>query len=96
MYYPKQIPYLLDKIFKDNVKYTEYHFEELENYCMCIWKMQSKEILDKPIYKYILPDRRIYRWNLSVHKLKIFNSKNKKNKKYKFYLYKILHKFKIM
>ncbi len=56
MYYPKQIPYLLDKIFKDNVKYTEYHFEELENYCMCIWKMQSKEILDKPIYNYILPD----------------------------------------
>ncbi len=56
MYYPKQIPYLLDKIFKDNVEYTEYHFEELQDFCMCIWKMQSKKILKEPIYNYILPD----------------------------------------
>ena len=33
MYYPKQIPYLLDKEFKENI---EYDIKELEDYCMCI------------------------------------------------------------
>ena len=56
MYYPKQIPYLLDKEFKENVAYTEYHIEELEEYCMCIWTMKSKKILDKTIANNILPD----------------------------------------
>ena len=31
MYDPKQIPYLLEKEFKENVAYTEYHIEELED-----------------------------------------------------------------
>lgn len=56
MYYPKQIPYLLDKEFKQNVEYTEYLVKELENYCMCIWTMQSKKILSKTISNNILPD----------------------------------------
>lgn len=56
MYYPKQIPYLLDKEFQDNIKYEEYKINELKDYCMCIWTMQSKRILDKTIYNYILPD----------------------------------------
>lgn len=56
MYYPKQIPYLLDKEFKQNVEYTEYPIKELENYCMCIWTMQSKKILSKTISNNILPD----------------------------------------
>ncbi len=56
MYYPKQIPYLLDKEFKKNVEYTEYHIEELKDYCMCIWTMKSKKILDKTIANNILPD----------------------------------------
>ncbi len=25
MYYPKQIPYLLDKEFKENIEYVEYN-----------------------------------------------------------------------
>lgn len=56
MYYPKQIPYLLDKEFKENIEYVEYNIKELENYCMCIWTMKSKNILDKTIDNNILPD----------------------------------------
>lgn len=56
MYYPKQIPYLLDKKFQENIEYEEFRIEELNDYCMCIWKMQSKNILDKTIYNFILPD----------------------------------------
>ena len=56
MYYPKQIPYLLDKEFKENIEYAEYNIKELENYCMCIWTMKSKKILDKTISNNILPD----------------------------------------
>ena len=32
MYYPKQILYLLDKEFKENVAYTECRSKELEDY----------------------------------------------------------------
>lgn len=56
LYYPKQIPYLLDKEFQENIKYKEYHVKELSDCCMCIWQMQSKKVLDKTIYNYILPD----------------------------------------
>jgi AraC-like DNA-binding protein len=56
MYYPKQIPYLLNKEFKKNIEYTEYNIKEIENYCMCIWEMKSKRILDKTIPNHILPD----------------------------------------
>ena len=56
MYYPKQVPYLLDKNFKENIEYIEYNVEEIESYCMCIWQMKSKRILNKTIYNNILPD----------------------------------------
>jgi len=36
------------KIFANNT--------ELENYCMCIWKMKSKKVLEKTISNNILPD----------------------------------------
>jgi len=56
MYYPKQIPYLLDKEFKENIEYKEYCIKELEDYCMCIWTMQSKKISNQTISNHILPD----------------------------------------
>lgn len=56
MYYPKQIPYILDREFQHYLIYKEYQFKELNDYCMCIWQMRSKRILDKTIYNYILPD----------------------------------------
>lgn len=43
MYYPKQIPYLLDKEFQKNIEYKEYNINELKDYCMCIWTMKSKK-----------------------------------------------------
>ena len=58
MYYPKQVPYLLNKEFKEKVNYKEYRLEELNEYCMCIWQMQSKEYLEETIYNNILPDRK--------------------------------------
>lgn len=56
MYYPKQIPYLLDNEFNENIEYVEYKIEALEKYCMCIWTMKSKRILDKTVSNNILPD----------------------------------------
>lgn len=56
MYEPKQIPYLLDSSFREYVHYEEFKFLELDDFCMCIWQMKSKQILDKTIYNYILPD----------------------------------------
>lgn len=56
MYYPKQIPYLLTKEFQEKIEYMEYNIKELNNYCMCIWTMKSKTILEKTIYNHILPD----------------------------------------
>ena len=42
MYYPKQIPYILDREFQEHIEYKEYLFKELNDYCMCIWQMHSK------------------------------------------------------
>ena len=53
MYYPKQIPYILDREFQEHIEYKEYLFKELNDYCMCIWQMHSKRILNKTIYNYI-------------------------------------------
>lgn len=55
-YYPLQIPYLLDEAFRAHVTYQEHRIPELEAYCMCIWEMRSRRILEKTIYNYILPD----------------------------------------
>lgn len=56
MYIPKQVPYLLDKNFKENIEYTEYYIEDLQKYAMCIWCMKSKMVIKDTIYNYILPD----------------------------------------
>lgn len=56
MYYPKQIPYLLDEEFKKYIEYKEYDIVELEDYCMCIWTMKSNVILNQTISDNILPD----------------------------------------
>ena len=56
MYYPKQIPYLLDQKFKENIEYIEYFIEEIKSCCVCVWTMKSKNIIKKTIYNHILPD----------------------------------------
>lgn len=56
VYYPKQIPYLLDQEFRKYIEYVEYKIPELKEYCMCVWQMKSNKILDQTIDNYILPD----------------------------------------
>lgn len=56
MYYPKQIPYLLDKEFNKYIEYVEYNIKELDNYCMCIWTMKSPKKQHRKISNNILPD----------------------------------------
>lgn len=56
MYYPLQIPNLLNKEFKEHIEYKEYHSKELEKCMMCIWSMKSKHNIEKSIYNTILPD----------------------------------------
>lgn len=56
MYYPKQIPYVLNKEFHKYIDYKEYLVTQLEQYCMCIWEMKAKRNFDTIIYNPILPD----------------------------------------
>lgn len=57
MYYPKQIPDIINVDFLENVKYIEYQKEELSFCCMCIWRIQTKkEIASQMITNPILPD----------------------------------------
>lgn len=56
MYYPKQVPYLLDKDFQENIDYREYKFEEIDSFCMCIWTMKSKNYANREAKNNILPD----------------------------------------
>lgn len=56
MYYPFQIPNVLNKTFQEKVTYTEYHHDKLQNCIMCLWSMQSKQDIQEPIYNTILPD----------------------------------------
>lgn len=56
MYYPKQIPYILDRNFKHSVIYQELQPDNLSNICMCIWSMNSKHPITNEITNQILPD----------------------------------------
>lgn len=56
MYYPKQIPHLLDVEFRSHLFYEEYHPTALAEMCMCIWRIASHHPLNQTIYNYILPD----------------------------------------
>lgn len=56
MYYPLQIPSLLDKDFVSKVQYNEYKNENLNKYIMCIWSMNSYNTLTSIVNNVILPD----------------------------------------
>ena len=56
MYYPKQLPYLLDQEFNKHIEYKEYQFPWIEEIAMCIWTIKRKHTTEKTIYNYILPD----------------------------------------
>ena len=56
MFFPLQIPNILDKEFKKSILYKEYVDATVRNHIMCIWSMKSYQTLDKPINNVILPD----------------------------------------
>lgn len=56
MYYPLQIPSILDCDFIKKVEYKEYQESSLKKYMMCIWSMRSYETLIEPVNNVILPD----------------------------------------
>ena len=56
MFYPLQIPNILDNEFKDKLNYQEYIPPHLKEYIMCIWSMRSEEYLKTPVNNVILPD----------------------------------------
>lgn len=56
MYYPKQLPYLFHPAFQNELQYIEYQFEELSEYCMCIWQIKSNRKLTETVELSILPD----------------------------------------
>ena len=85
MYYPRQIPYLLDEKFKRYIEYKEYVIKELENYCMCIWTMKSNVMLDKTISNNILPDACVDIVIDFSNKLIYFAGFSKKTNNYKLY-----------
>jgi len=41
MYYPIQVPYLLNKEFLDKITYKEEVITSLQDYAICFWEMQS-------------------------------------------------------
>lgn len=56
MFYPIQIPTILDPIFKKYIDYQEFHFEKTADYIMCVWVMQADDISNETIYNTVLPD----------------------------------------
>jgi len=40
MYYPIQIPYILNKSFAESVKYTEEAIQHFQDFVICFWEMQ--------------------------------------------------------
>ncbi|MBU3875434.1 helix-turn-helix domain-containing protein [Faecalicatena sp. AGMB00832] len=56
MYYPRQIPQLLDETYRKNLTYHEYCIGDLQDYIMCIWHITSKQRLVKPVFNTVLPD----------------------------------------
>ena len=56
MFYPLQIPNILDEEFNKSIIYEEYLNNDLKNHIMCIWSMKSIDCLKQPINNMILPD----------------------------------------
>ncbi|GHU81890.1 hypothetical protein AGMMS50284_2740 [Clostridia bacterium] len=56
IFYPIQVPNLLNEDFKARVCYKEYQFEEFSDMIMCIWTMESMKPIEDTIRNMILPD----------------------------------------
>ena len=56
MYYPIQIPYVLNKTFAESIKYSEEIVSELEDFVICLWDMQPLSKKKKTVQNIIVAD----------------------------------------
>lgn len=56
MYYPQQIPYLLDEKFRRNIEYAEYSADKTAEVCECFWTMKTRKMSEECVVNNILPD----------------------------------------
>lgn len=56
MYYPIQIPYILNKAFADAVTYREYMIEAISDIAICQWEMESSATAKDTTPNIIIPD----------------------------------------
>lgn len=56
MYYPVQIPYILNKEFSDAVKYTEESNQNYKDFLICFWEMLPENTEAKTVENIIITD----------------------------------------
>ena len=56
MYYPLQVPYLLNRVFLQEISYTEEILPTLSDFAICMWDMQPKTTQQKAISHTIIAD----------------------------------------
>jgi len=56
MYYPYQIPSVLDELFRNNITYKEHRISSLVKYCFCIWEMNSRSCVENTVNNTVIPD----------------------------------------
>lgn len=56
MYYPIQIPFLLNEKFRENLIYTEEVSKAHESFAICFWEIISRQEIDPVVENVIIPD----------------------------------------
>ena len=56
MYYPIQIPYILDKEFSQYIKYSEETIPNFNDFVICFWDMQPLSDVEKTVENIIIAD----------------------------------------
>lgn len=56
MYYPIQIPYILDSNFSRNIQYSEEVISSLRNFAICLWESKSISSGEKTVKNVIVAD----------------------------------------
>jgi len=56
MYYPIQIPHILDKAFSETIKYSEEIIPEFQDFLICLWEMQPFSDSEKTVENIIVTD----------------------------------------
>ena len=56
MYYPIQVPYILNKMFSEHILYTEEIVTSLQDFVICVWEMTPRTVDKKDIPHIIVAD----------------------------------------